>query len=461
MILGVAGLLVVVSIYLAAFHLPVSADLSDLLPSDVPAIRDLRRLEARLPSKDTMAVVVEADDAAQRTSTAAELAAAIRTIGPALVARLDDDDRDLREFVRAHESLYLPLADLKKMEAALAAKLQDAKLGANPLFVDLDSKPIDTHELDDLRARRRDSERKLDRSKYVSADGLMQLMIIQTTFRATDAALDRALQDQLDRIRADIAARHPGVTIAFAGTVTQTLAEHDALLKGMAVSSLVTAVLVAVVLFVHLRSVRAVVLLTVNIVGATIIAFGISALTVGRLNAATAFLGAIIAGNGVNYGILLIARYLEDRRSCSASMAMARAIAGTIRPTLVASLGAAIAYGALAVTQFQGFSDFAMIGSVGMLTCWVATFVVLPALVLRFASGVSGAEAPVFGRVAIRLFGFRRPIVACAIGGVLALGAAVIAARYIADDPFEYDMTKLRSDAPEALATRAWMMRIN
>ena len=40
--------LVAISIYLAAFHLPVYADLSDLLPSDVPAIRDLRRLEARL-----------------------------------------------------------------------------------------------------------------------------------------------------------------------------------------------------------------------------------------------------------------------------------------------------------------------------------------------------------------------------------------------------------------------------
>jgi predicted RND superfamily exporter protein len=50
---------------------------------------------------------------------------------------------------------------------------------------------------------------------------------------------------------------------------------------------------------------------------ATAAAFGAAALTVGHLNAATAFLGAIIAGNGINYGILLIARYLRSRRPAS------------------------------------------------------------------------------------------------------------------------------------------------
>ena len=55
----------------------------------------------------------------------------------------------------------------------------------------------------------------------------------------------------------------------------------------------------------------------------------------------------------------LIARYLEERRKHDIDDALAAAIVGTLRPTAVASLGAAIAYGSLAATSFKGFADFA------------------------------------------------------------------------------------------------------
>ncbi|MEO8846960.1 MAG: MMPL family transporter [Kofleriaceae bacterium] len=460
-LLAISAAVVAASVYLAAFHLPVYADLSDLLPSDVPAIRDLRRLEARLDAKDSMVAIAIAVDPQERALAANELATRVAALDPHLVARVDFDDRDVRDFVRAHEGLYIPLADLHATETALANKIAAAKLAANPLYIDLEDHPAASKDLDDLRAKRRDGEAKLDHSRYLSGDRRASVMVISTAFRATDTAADRALQDALDRTAADIRMHHPAVAFAFAGGVTQTLDEHDSLVKGMLVSSLATAALVGFVLFVHLRSPRVLALLTANIIAATIVAFGIASFTVGHLNAATAFLGAIIAGNGVNYGILLVARYLEERRSHEPSAAMARAIAGTIRPTLIASLGAAIAYGALAATHFKGFGDFAMIGGVGMLVCWLFSFALLPVLVLRFASRARASESPIFGRVAITLFGFRRPAVACAFGGVFALASVAITVRYVAHDPFEYDMTKLRSDAPEALATRNWMQYVN
>ncbi|HTR54677.1 MAG TPA: MMPL family transporter [Kofleriaceae bacterium] len=434
-IVAVSAVLVAVSAYLAVFHLPVRADLSDLLPSDVPAIRDLRRLEARLATEDTDAAIVIACDPAERAAAADELAAEIARIEPRLVARVDHDDRATREFIRAHELLYVPVAELQAI-AAPSARFE-------------------------LRAKQLAAEAKLARSRYVSADGTAQVIVVDTAFPAANAAADRELQDRLDRIADGVRARHPTVGIAFAGGITQTVAEHDSLVHGMVVSACVTTVLVALVLFVHLRSWRALAVIVANIVAATIVAFGFAALAVGHLNAATAFLGAIIAGNGVNYGILLVARYLEERHASDASDAMARAIAGTLKPTLVASLGAAIAYGALAVTQFKGFADFAIIGGVGMLVCWIASFVLLPALVLRFAARSRGREAPVFGRIALGLFGTRRPRVACAAGAVLALGSAAIVTVYVARDPLEYDMTKLRSDAPAALETRAWTNYVN
>ena len=84
------------SAYLAAFHLPRYADLSDLLPQDVPAIRDLHRLEARLAAKDAMVAVVVAPDAPTRAAATGELVAQLAQLDPRLVARWQADDTATR-----------------------------------------------------------------------------------------------------------------------------------------------------------------------------------------------------------------------------------------------------------------------------------------------------------------------------------------------------------------------------
>ena len=246
----------------------------------------------------------------------------------------------------------------------------------------------------------------------MSADGRTQLIIVRTAFAKTNVDASKALYAALVRERAAVVAAHPGVDIGFTGGPVVTLAEHEALQRGIVLSSLVTALLVGVVLIAYFRSLRLLIVLGGSLIVATTLAFGLAAFTVGHLNAATAFLGAIIAGNGVNYGILLIARYLEDRRAHEPELAMAHAISGTLRPTLVASFGAAIAYGSLAATSFRGFADFAIIGSVGMLVCWVASFTVLPALVLTFVPRPRmRAGAPLIGSALAWLLAFRHPCV--------------------------------------------------
>jgi predicted RND superfamily exporter protein len=454
-VLAVAG-----AAYLAVFHLPLESDFSHLLPDDAPSVRDAERLARRMPAQDTMLMLIVAPEPTSRAAAAHQALdgiAALRAHDPDLVSRLEVDDAETRAFVRAHRHLFIPVDELETAKAALAKRIADAKLRANPMFIDLgDEAPASTG-LDALRGRLRTAEARLDKPAYVSADGRTQVIVVRTAFRGTDVARDHRLMAGLERLATQIRARQPQVLVGFAGGPAVTVAEHGALTRGMLLSSLITLVLVALVLLVHLRSLRILALVTGNILAATIVAFGCAALSVGHLNAATAFLGAIIAGNGINYGILLVARYLEERRVAAAPEAMAIAIAGTLRPTLVASLGAAIAYGALAATQFRGFADFALIGSVGMLVCWICSFTLLPALILRFAATPRRAVSPVFGRFVVRVFGFRRPAVVCAVAGLLSVAAVVVTCRYVADDPFEYDMTKLRSHAPDAIEARRWL----
>jgi predicted RND superfamily exporter protein len=447
---------------LIAFHLPLFADFSYLLPQDVPAVRDLRRLEARVKANDIVLALVTAPSSDARAAAAKELADQVRTLPPELVDSVIDDDSEARAYFKAHRHLFVPLADLERASAALEHRITAAKLAANPLYIELDDPAPDAErdrrELDELRAKRREAEARLDRSTNVSADGRIGMIQIATSFRATDAGPGGDLVARLDAIGARITAHHPGVTVGFTGGAITAVAEHDAIFKGMVLSSVITTLLVALVLALYFRSAVLLGLLLGTLTIATTVAFGVAAITVGHLNAATAFLGAIIAGNGVNYGILLIARYLEERRTRDIDSAMAVAIRGTLRPTAVASLGASIAYGSLAATSFRGFADFAAIGAVGMILCWLASYVLLPALVLRWGAGKrSAALHPMIGSLLVRVFGFRRPRVVCGVALVGAVLATALVARYVANDPFEYDITQLRSEGADAVNARSWM----
>ena len=463
-IIAVHLLLTVGALYLIINHLPLRADFSYLLPQDAPAVQDLRKLEARVKASDAVLVLVEAPDRATQEAVTEKLIEGARTkVSKELVDRVEHDDSEVRAFFKARRHLFVPLEDLKKAADALDDYIKRAKMKANPVFVDLDDPDPaeierDKKQIEDLQAKRREAEAKLDKPANVSADGKIALIQVKTLFRSTDAGKGQQLLDELAAIRDVVLVDHPGARVGFAGGVVTAVAEHDAIFRGMVLSSLITTLLVGLVLVLYFRSATLLVLLIGTLGLATVISFGLAAITVGHLNAATAFLGAIIAGNGINYGVLLIARYLEERRRHEVDDAMAIAVANTLRPTAVASLGASIAYGSLAATSFKGFADFAVIGAVGMMVCWIASYVLLPALVLRFGRNTRiHSGDPLVGSALVRLLGFRRSGVVCIVSSVLAIIAGVIVYRYIAADPFEYNIRNLRSEGGIAVESREWM----
>jgi uncharacterized protein len=275
-------ILLAVAVDLIAFHLPLFADFSYLLPQDAPAVRDLRRLEARVKASDTTLALVTAPTSDERAATVRELAAGLRGFPDTLVERVIDDDSEARAFFRARRHLFVPLADLETAADALERRIKAAKLAANPLYIELDDAPADAdhdkQQLEDLRAKRREAERQLDHSSNVSSDGLTGMVQIRTSFRATDAGRGQDLVHRLDALRAHVVATHPGVKIGFTGGAITAVAEHDAIFKGMVMSSLITTLLVALVLALYFRSATLLVLLIGTLAVATAISFGVAAL---------------------------------------------------------------------------------------------------------------------------------------------------------------------------------------
>ncbi len=450
--------------YLIATRLPLYSDFSYLLPQDTASVRDLRRLETRVAGGDIVLTIIEAPTPQVRAAAVASFVEGARALPPTLVESVEFDDAELRDFLRPRKYLFVPYADLVRARDVLAQTIDQAKLRSNPLFIDLDDEPdpqaaaAERAQLDELRDKQRDADQRLAISANVSADGLTALVLVRAPFRSTAAGQGERLLERLAVVRSQVTAAHGGVRIGFTGGIVTSVAEHEAILDGMVVSSLITMVLVSLVLLLYFRSATLLFLLVGTLGIATTLSFGAAALTVGHLNAATAFLGAIIAGNGINYGILLIARYLHERRQHPIEEALGIAIEATLRPTAVACLGAAIAYGSLAATSFKGFADFALIGAIGMFVCWTAAYLLLPAVLLRFGGTARIVNKDTaIARGIVRYLGFKHSGRVCVIAAGLTVVATVIVARYIAGDPFEYDITRLRSVGTSAVTAREWL----
>jgi predicted RND superfamily exporter protein len=148
----------------------------------------------------------------------------------------------------------------------------------------------------------------------------------------------------------------------------------------VAVSALLVLVGVVLSILLVLRVPRALPALALPLAIGTVWGFGVASLFVSSLGSSTAFLGSIVIGNGINPGIILLARYLEERRrGTPVTDAVTVATATTWRGTLAAAVAAAAGYASLAITSFRGFNEFGVIASSGALACWLATYMFLPA----------------------------------------------------------------------------------
>jgi hypothetical protein len=183
--------------------------------------------------------------------------------------------------------------------------------------------------------------------------------------------------------------------------------------------------------------------------------FGFAYYSIGSLNSSTGFLFSIVVGNGINFGIIYMARYLEARRAQDVVESIRIANRETWIATLSAAGAAMVAYGSLVVTGFRGFKHFGVIGGSGMVFCWVATYLFLPAILVlserlvpvRPHGDFAGVLRASYGRPFAYLVG-RFPRAVSVVGvavGIVCLGFTI---QYLSVDPLEYNFHILKTDTP-------------
>jgi hypothetical protein len=457
-VLVLSLLLTVASGYLAK-RLKLASDLTVLLPPSQPSVRDLKALQARVVPFATLQIVVEGPTAAETSSASDKILERIShiTSDPTMVREVTRDDSPRLSYAWEHRFLFAKLEDLVAARNALRARIDNAKLEANPLFISLDDEP--ETKTDDRFAK---LEKQLDdleeSSKHpprtASKDGLLQVISIQTQFSASDTSKGRALVHGVQREIKELQRDFPTTTFGLSSNVMMALYEHDSVIDGMAWSLGLTLVLVGAALLLYYRSGKLVLAMLWSLSVGALATFAITWVMFTRLNVMTAFLFAIVVGNGINPALILVSRFLEELRAGKSADAIESAMRGALPGTLGAAATAAIAYTSLIVTDFRGFREFGAIGGIGMALTWLTTFSVLPAMLAVFVrrGWVQGRPEPAVSNALARIAEAgpgRRYRATLVIAGVVTLVAVVVTTIFVAGNPFTHDWRDLQSSTHE------------
>ena len=438
----------------AGLYAHLRSELEQLLPRSAPSVIAIDELRSRMAGLQHLGVVVDtgrAENLHAGERFLDDLAWRVRAYPPGMVRAARTGDAVERQFLEDHAPLYMGLDDLETVRRRVEARRDWEASKAQGALLDEDEPPPPL-DFDDLQKKydgRATGSRRFEDDRFASAEQHTALLLIEVGEFDTGRARSEVL---LARVKSDVAALRPesyapGLRVGFTSDVAINTEETQALVADLTLSSVVVVVLVVAVLALYYEWWRSIVVLLPPLLLATVFSFALASLwplRVTELNSNTAFLGSIIVGNGINFGIVLLARYVEERRRGErVEEALVRGVWGARTGTLSAALAAGVSYASLALTDFRGFRQFGFIGGIGMLFSWLFAFLLMPPLAAWIDRGPS--LPPRRRAVMPLLVGLvkRRPGVVVVVAALLAVGAAW-EVRSFGPEQIETDFSKLR-----------------
>ncbi len=387
----VGALVLIVAGALLGSKLALQTDLSELLPPEAASVVELKALNRRVGGTGSVAIALEGEPAALRVFIPKLVTALRADLGSNLLA-LKYQRKEIADYFTRFAAYYAPLPDLQRWSQKLHEVLSEEKAAANPAFVSLDDDPHAAARalIADVRSTQKQLGPKMasddETGLLMAEEGHLGVIFLRPAANSFNLAASGVLLDRLRKIISDVGASESGVKLAgFTGSIPSALAEMDSVKRDIVGTAALVILLVGGVVALYFGGIRELLLMSVALLIGAATAFAFAYLWIGHVNAQTAFLGSIIVGTGINYGIILLARYTSLRREgATLERALPDAIGITLRATSIAACATAVSFGVLAAGTVESFHQFGWIGGIGILACWVATFTVVPAALVMF-----------------------------------------------------------------------------
>ena len=208
-----------------------------------------------------------------------------------------------------------------------------------------------------------------------------------------DLGYARMIKERAEAVMARLAESQPqGTRFEVTGRYRVAPLEHGIILNDLRLVSVLAALGSLLMVLAFFRDLTAVVQLMVPMLSGLAVAVGLVVLIEPKINIISASALAILAGMAIDFGIHLLMHYQSARAEGLSPAAAAKASVQELWVSLlVAGLTTACGFGALSMTDFQGFSQMGWIASLGIIVTLLWTLAVFPSMV-RLVPGSSKAH---------------------------------------------------------------------
>ena len=425
----------------------LETDIAALIPEHYPSVRTLEDIKARLGGVGSLVVLAECGDFTASRQFVEDLAVELKAEQYWKYVNYVDYKREV-DFFKDNALLYMDLEDLEDIQLRIDDRIRQEKLKLSPLFFRLDDGEDDEPlNFSDIEAKYKENGNRGHEVYYTNPDSTIVAVEVMASGTVSNIGFSKemysVLEDAVHKLKP--MSYHPDMLVSIGGSFKNKIDEYDTILDDIKSTVIFGFVGVVLLLTFYFRQPLAVFFVAIPLVMGLTWAFAVTYWVIGNLNTMTGFLFVILFGLGIDFGIHMFSRYLEDRMaSMDVRQSVETMLIQTGQAILTAALTTSMAFYSLTITDFKGFSEFGFIVGTGIIMSLVSMTMVLPAFlvladerlklvrmrhVLGHERGTSKGRFPM------------APVVfAVAIAGTVYLA-------YNLDQiQFEYDFTNLRSN---------------
>ncbi len=444
--------IVTVVFALFASRLQLRTRYDQLLPDSQPSVIELHRVEARTSSAQTVLILLEGANRTVLRAMGDAIVPELLALGPDIVSSAEDGTQQGRAFLLPRAGLFLDTGELQKLHDDVIARWDYEVAKEQDQLLDDQGPPVTVEDIEKRFKRKAEGAGDNQHDGYYERkDGTALVVIARSPIPGGDLdktgpalAMIRAAVDRAKASRPELGAVH----VSYAGDMPTGFNEYRSIRDDLLSVGATGIVLILGAVMLYFMRLRALLVMGLTIGVALVWTFGLTQIFIGHLNVATGFLFSIVAGNGINVGILYQARYFEERRrGVPVPEALRTAVHQTWQPTVIAALASAASYVSLLITDFSAFRHFGFIAASGMLVCWVVKTLMVPPLLL-----LSEPRTPTsirrfgdYGRVFAWLVP-KAPALWLGVGVVVTVVGIVTGIHYVRRDPMEYDLRATEND---------------
>jgi hypothetical protein len=404
----------------------IRTDLKALLPQNTPSVLALEESEARRGSNDLYIIAVQSPDPYKNQDYIVALAREINAYWPEVQWTQTNNDAS---FFREHALLYLPEEHLEsfrdRLRLALRCELQRVNVGfvelgddcdeieqtewtvdawltddlyrelglPNTFFGEWDDGPEEPTEEDpaipdtDIEQTEENAPIPEDLENFLIAsdgDNYISLIYVQLDKPSTEIEFANEMELRGRELIESLlpASFHPQMTAEVVGPY-QSFNEARTAIHDSVYALFASIIFVILILFLYFRLLRALIIVITPLLVGLIWTMGFSYLCYGELNLYTMFVGSVLVGMGIDFGIHLYSRALECfENGNSWEDALIASLTHTGTALLAAAFTTVGALLTLTFSHFQGFKEFGVIASYGILFCMAAYYLLLPPIIL-------------------------------------------------------------------------------